>query len=434
MAEIIWIIVALAGHLFFLFWTTFVDFPELLTYPWYIHQGLLPYRDFIIPYTPALNYLLYPVYLILGFSPQSERILAYTVILVTDVTIYFFVKHLTRNRWAAFAALIFFVFWQPIYAGNTLWHETIMTPLFLVVFWLIVRHREKPSFRQAVILGVLLALLTIMKQTAVWFAVIVTLFVGARYIPVIAIIIGLSHMLVWAIYAFLGAGKEYLFWTVSFLFHLSKNPGLYRDLPSRGDLFLILPSLVPLIFLRNRFLIGIIAVLGLFAFPRWDLFRLQPMLGFLAVGVGFIFSNVRYKSWILLLIILVIVGSLRSITRFVMVYDPMQPQFFTKEYEAMVDFTKQHVSGSYAALGSIDYLYFGTGSRPPIPITPLFPWYTSLPGLQSRVIDQLDRVSIPYVLYAPLSPKPEEIGLYLEEKYEKIAPIPGEAGWLYRRK
>lgn len=434
MAEIIWVILALAVHLIYLFRTTFVDFPELLIYPWYIHQGMVPYRDFIIPYTPALNYLLYPIYLLLGFSPQSERIIAYTAILATDVTIYFLVKHLTRNRWAALVSMIFFVFWQPIYAGNTLWHETIMTPIFLVVFWLVIRHRANPSFRRAVIIGILLALLTLMKQTTLLFVLVTMVFIGLPYALVIAAIVGGSHAIVWSVFALLGIGKEYVFWTVGFLLQLFKNPGLYRDLPSRGDLFLILPSLVPLIFLRNRFLIGIIAVLGLFAFPRWDLFRLQPMLGFIAVDVGFIFSKVRYKSWMLFLIILVIVASLRSMKRFIMVYDPMQPTFFTKEYQTLVDFTKKNVDGPYAALGAVESVYFGTLTRPVIPVMPLFPWYATVPGYQQSIIDHLERASLRYVLYAPFEPSPEQLTLYLTQKYEKIAPLPGSGGWLYRRK
>lgn len=434
MAETLWIILALVAHLGYLFKTTFVDFPELLIYPWYIHQGMLPYRDFIIPYTPALNYLLYPLYLLFGFSPQSERIIAYSFILVTDIVIYFLVKHLTRRTWAALVALIFFVFWQPIFAGNTLWHETIMTPLFLLVFWLVVRHNEKTSIRSAVVIGLLLALLTLMKQTAAWFAIPIIVFMGVRNVAIIAIIIGLSHVFVWGIFAFFGVGKEYFFWTVNFLLHLSKNPGLYRDVPSRGDLFLILPSLVPLIFLRYRILFGVIVVLGFFAFPRWDLFRLQPMLGFVAVGIGLVFSKVRYKPWMVMLFILVIIGSVRSMKRFVMVYDPMQPRFFANEYNALIDFTKQHVDGPFAALGTVENIYFGTKTRPAIPVTPLFPWYISLPGYQQSIIDRLEGERLQYVLYAPFVPAPEQLTLYLEEKYEKIGPLPVEGGVLYQRK
>ena len=62
---------ALAAHLWYLFHTTFVDWPEMLIYPYFASRGLMYYRDVSVPFPPLINYFLSLGYHFLGFSPAS---------------------------------------------------------------------------------------------------------------------------------------------------------------------------------------------------------------------------------------------------------------------------------------------------------------------------------------------------------------------------
>ena len=311
----------------------------------------------------------------------------------------------------------------------------------------------------------MLAIATLIKQTAVWPLGTVCLFVWLSHTDkkrgfVHAVSIGAiavaANLLVWGYFVLLGAGSQYGFWVFGFLFKLSSSASMYALPPTRGDITLIIPALIPiavlLLFRQKKqiwLLIALTAALLLSGLPRWGLHRLQPMLAFISVGVGVGIATMyaaKKRSVVsvgIVLLCLVTLGSWRSFRVFTVLRDPMQPTFFDARYQELLSYANTHAPGPVYVLGNYDYLYFGRNERPAVlPWVPLFPWNAQLPGMQKRIITSLESQKVPYILYIPYHQKdgyyldyaPADLLLYVEAKYEKIGALPVPGGWLYTRK
>lgn len=462
--ECILVISALGIHLWYLLHTTFVDWPEMILFPWFLTKDLLYYRDIAIAYAPGINYLLHGAYLLLGYSVASERIIAYICILFTDVLVYLSARKLTRSHWAGGMALFFFVLWQPVYSGNTIWYETVIAPIYLLGYLIILEYCKKPSFRKIVLIGVMLAAATLIKQTAVWAVAAVCLFIliGQRnrqesllHAIVIGFIVAGVNLFAWGYFGLLGAGKEYWFWVFQSLTHFSQGSSLYALAPPRSDITLIIPSFVALgvlvIFNRTKstwLLILLTVVLFFAGLPRWSLHRFQPVLAFLAISFGqmsclLTSKNKRIVAASFLALFIIAAGSWRSFRVFITLRDPMQPQFFGETYKQILSYTREQAPGDVFVLGNYYHLYFGLDQRPAVlPWVPLFPVNAQMPGMQAKLIASIEASKVPYILFVPFHPDsgyydgymPEELFLYVRSKYEKIGAAPIRGGELLRRK
>jgi len=466
-AESLSVIAALSIHLWYLLHTTFVDWPEMLVYPWFLTKNLLYYRDIVLAYVPGAYYILYALYNVFGFSVSSERLIAYLFIGITDLFIYFVARNLTKKRLYALFALVFYVLWQPAFSGNSIWYETLLTPVYLLGYLSVVRYFRKPSVARIVFTGSVLAVASLIKQTAVWSIAVVWLTVwldskdkkaGFVHAAIAGIMPVAANLFVWGMFALSGAGREFGYWAYGFLFDLTQANSYYAQFPARNELAHIGPAFVALAivgFLRFRernirLLILWFAALIAAGLPRWGIHRLQPALAFAAVGLGIFadyFMQVKNNSRrgiLILSALFVMVGTYRSIRVFVDIRDHMQPHFFSGEYQALLDFSKNNLNNKpLFVLGNYDYLYFGLNQRPVVvPWVPMYPWNAQIPGVQDSVIRQLEMKRVPYVLYVPYHGNagyyedyvPESLLLYVENKYEKIAPLPIAGGWLYQRK
>ncbi len=456
---------ALGIHLAYLLRTTFVDWPEMLVYPWFLTRGLLYYRDVVLAYVPGAYYFLYALYSVLGFSPISERVIAYGLIFTTDLLVYAVARVVTGKTLPALAALGFFVFWQPIFSGNTIWYETILAPLYLGVYLVTLRYITKPSQEIAIYLGLLLAAASLIKQTAVWPIAAISLFlffsgkkraVGFKHACIVGALPVAANLLVWGYFAVLGAGREYGFWAYGFLLGLTKADSYYILLPARNEIALIVPAFVPVVWLslRKHMRESLLLMMLLFALvaaglPRWGLHRLQPVLAFASVGFGMYLTHLiaekRRKLFIAGVVTLLVTAALswRSFRVFITLRDPMQPTFFSGTYSRLLEFVKRETRGDLFVYGNYDYLYFGLNARPvALPWVPLFPWNAEVAGMQRRIITALDDNRVPYVLYIPYHPasgyyldyRPVELDTYIAESYEPVGSLPVPGGLLYRRR
>lgn len=457
------ILTALGIHLWYLMHTTFVDWPEMLLYPWFLSQGMMYYRDIVLAYVPGAYYLLHALYSVIGYSVQSERVIAYGFILFTDILVYITVRKLTRSWVAGLGALLFFVLWQPIFSGNTIWYETLLAPIYLGAYLLVLRYSAKPTLGALVPVGLILAAATLVKQTAAWPLLAVCLFIwlsgknkkpGFIHAVIVGLIVVAGQLIVWGYFALLGAGSEYAFWVFGFIGNLSQSASMYALAPPRSDITLILPVVLPLFLLmllrpkkEGWFLIIFTVAVFLAGLPRWGLHRLQPLLAFIAVaGALAVVSMVQKKRFVVfgvMLLCVVAAGSWRSYRVFVTLRDPMQPTFFGKDYEHLLRFLNANAPGPLYVLGNYDYVYFGRNEMPTVvPWVPLFPWNGKVPGMEARLIASIEESKVPFILFVPYhiasgyydGYAPEELFLYVRAKYEKIGAAPVSGGELLRRK
>jgi len=457
------ILSALGIHLWYLSKTTFVDWPEMLLYPWFLSQGMLYYRDVVLAYVPGAYYFLHAFYSVIGYSAQSERAIAYGFILLTDVLVYATARKLTRSWLAGIFALFFFILWQPIFSGNTIWYETILAPMYLGAYLLVLRYGARPTIGSVLPVGLVLASATLIKQTAAWplLAVCVFIWLSAKKKKqgfIHAVVVGLiavgGQLMSWGYYALLGAGSEYAFWVFGFIGNLSQSASMYALAPPRSDITLILPAVIPLFLLillrpkKEGWLLVIFTISVLLAgLPRWGLHRLQPMLAFIAVAGALAGSSLLQKKRFVVVgivaLCLLAAGSWRSYRVFMTLRDPMQPTFFGKDYEHLLRYLGANAPDSLYVLGNYDYVYFGRNEKPTVlPWVPLFPWNGKVEGMEERLIASIEDSKVPFILFVPFHPEsgyydgyaPEALFLYVRAKYEKIGAAPVSGGELLRRK
>jgi len=340
-----------------------------------------------------------------------------------------------------------------------------LDPIYLGTLFFVLWYLNKPTIHKALYIGLMLALASLIKQTAVWSIALVCLFiwlsnrkkiVGFHQALMIGVIPLVANLLVWAYFAVLGAGNEFGYWAYGFLFQLSHASSDYMLPPSRGDIILIIPAFIPIIIVmllsrKSRIILLVcfwVIALIMAGLPRWGLHRLQPALAFSSIGVALfikeiIRQDIKRIFISFCLICFMAVGSWRSFRLFITVRDHMQPKFFTTTYDRLLKIIQAHQGKSFYILGNFDYLYFGMDRRPSVlPWVPLFPWNAQVPGMQERLIASLEKQKVQNIFYMPfhgnkgyyLDYVPNTLLLYILSKYEKISALPVEAGWLFVRK
>ncbi len=473
---ILFLISMLLGfHLIILLLTNFIDWPEMLLYPWFLSKGLLYYRDVVLAYVPGAYYILYGFYKILGFSPSSLRIVAYFFILSSDVLLFWISSQLFKSRFISTVLLLFFMLWLPIFTGNTIWYETILLPFYLLAFYYFYRFIFGGRNKYLFLSGLFFACTLLIKQTAVLpitFSIILFLCQKRRFLykalpqAIAILLVSVTPLLlVWMYYLLHGVGSNFFYWVFIFPSVLTRLDYYYLLSPSLGDIFLIGPAFLPIFFSLVSLLFiwrikqqiwPIIMIIGwsvtlFFAgSSRWGMHRLVPALAFSALAMGYVFTVWKnkifvrgWKKYILsIFLIVLLVGSIRSFAKFIFVREKNATSFFGKEYMSLANFTANKIGNApFFVFGNYDYLYFFFDRKPTVlPWTPMFPWNAKVSGVQEAVVASLEQTEIPYILYIPYHKNsrfyagyyPEVLGDYIFSKYSKLAPLPVD-GWLLKR-
>ena len=92
-------------HLFLLFSLRFIAWPEMILWPYFFLNGLLPYRDIAMAHNPLLIFDLTIFYKIFGISLFNLKLYTWILILITDLLIYWVAEKLTKSK--AIAILVF---------------------------------------------------------------------------------------------------------------------------------------------------------------------------------------------------------------------------------------------------------------------------------------------------------------------------------------
>ncbi|MBU1256088.1 hypothetical protein KKA49_00165, partial [Patescibacteria group bacterium] len=255
-------------HLFFIYLGGYFLSPEFTVYPYLTSIGLKPYVNIVDQHLPIILFGPLSLPHSLTSNPQPLLGLFLSLVAITDLLFFHLIKKTkTKNSilWTALFAASLFVF-----QGNTLWLETFIIPLVLLLFFL-----KRPFF-----VGMLSALIILTRPTLAPAVLLLLIFKKlklSRYL-IAGFLAPLLLTLTYLIYHQLLPDFIYLF----FSFNTTYYSALAGKLPSLRQIALVGLVTIPVLtrlFTNKKYLsIFIIILAFLPAWPRFELTHLQPAI------------------------------------------------------------------------------------------------------------------------------------------------------------
>ena len=291
MTKIILIIIIIF-HSLILSKLIFFPFPELFIYPYLTNHGLKPYSQILDQHFPGLLFL--PINLdSLGMTtPDMARIWLISIVIITQILLFTVTREVLKSSRKAILVNILYLVWQPFFEGWVLWIDNFL-PLFLLpAFYFSIK-------RKYVIVGLILGLAVIFKQTVAPLSILMAGFIlyDTREIKyLIFYLLGLIFPVFLMLAYLFNIGVFYDFWYWTIVFNLTVYAKLGTKIPPTigfvtRALLIYLASIFGLFFKERRvmsilfiFLVGSLAGI----FDRADFVHFQPSLPFalLATALG----------------------------------------------------------------------------------------------------------------------------------------------------
>lgn len=157
-------------YLLLLITTPFNAFPEFYFLPWLVSKGLTPYKDFFDHHGFILYYILAPL-----VKDKSLFWLEcfYLITQLFGLTVFILILRKNTNKVGYIIGSLLYVLFNYYFLGNNIWYENIISPAVLLVYYLLFFT----SFRyKNIILGLLLAFISLIKPSAVIFIIPVLIY------------------------------------------------------------------------------------------------------------------------------------------------------------------------------------------------------------------------------------------------------------------
>ncbi len=392
---------AIVVQLFLLVVTQFTAWPEMISWPYLMGEGWLPYKDIAIAHTPLLFSILSLWYKFVGVGVSQLQVFTWGLIVSTTALVWYVSNNLF-NKKTAVVAVLSYPLLQILYEGNGLWFDLALAPLFLIIFYLV----EKRKYISA---GGVFGVAILTKQTSFWLAIPVAIRLFSlgskkladlekRYVPLLfgvalSILTGIIFMYVSGVLGY------FAHWAIEFgVFTLPRLSGQI-NLPTLMEfskaIVLLIPFTVFAVFSKNSagknlFHYAFFALMGIF--PRWELFHFQPALPFVAIATALAIESI-HKSKLrpifskAVLSFFVLLGALLFV-RYMIIYTNKEIRFYessVKEVSGLVNqiaFPKEEI---YVA-NYWDSLYAFTSTSPSIrPLVPYIPWYLNYKNLDQFI-------------------------------------------------
>jgi hypothetical protein len=377
-------------NVFLLLILNFFPYPELFVYPYLTAHGSVPYAQIFDQHFPGLMFLPVNLYT-LGFTdPQSMRIIQVFIVIVNQILIYKVSGLVIKNKKFILLPNILYLIWQPMLEGYVLWIDTMVTPLVLLGFYMILLSKFKDLrkiFLAGLVLGVALTFKQILVPVIIVFGLAILLKTKR---PKELIIFGVGAAipaLVMVLYfVSLGVWEQFYYWTFTFNVTLFAEFG--RKFASTGEIIKIAPIMglafiigLWLIYKRVifeiKFLFAVFVVCLLFAYARFDFVHLQPALPFAVIllTIGFMHLSKKYfipvaVGYILLVSVLMIRFYPQNIGGKVYFWDNAEKEIFD-QVKSMTN------SGdTIFAFATLAHTYAATNTLPPGKLFVFqFPWF-----------------------------------------------------------
>lgn len=368
----------------------FTAWPEMLTWPYLILQGWLPYRDIAIAHNPLLLLDLVVFFKIFGVGILQLKIYTWFLIFINSLLTYY-VAHKFWSKKAGLISCFIYLVLCIIFEGNGLWFDLALTPFALLLYLFV---KEKKYFYS----GMVFALGFLTKQTFVWFGLVVVLellkstrsrvnnlknFIFGNLIIVLPFLLTLY---------LLGILPNFIDWAVKFgIFYLPKADGQVL-LPTLKQFVFSFTPIAVSFFNPTLLLWMLVGLAGVY--PRFELFHFQPALPFVAIAFSnFIFSyknNFVKYTFLLLASCYMLLGLSRQLggkTRF---YEP-------QVVEVVQEIIKTNPQQIYI-VNYWDNIYALTKTIPATkPLIPYIPWYLDYNNNKELILNDL-KTKIPEII------------------------------------
>ena len=159
----------------------FNDWPEMLSYPYFVNRGYAFYSELIDQHTPLLPYVLALVFRVAPYEPIVLRLSALACHMTTAFMLFFWLKKRAGPATAAISVFIFAAM-SIAFSPSGLWYEDFAMPVLLGAVFCMHRFTfEGGSRNVAIAAGLLFGIGIVIKQTAVYpFAASILFFVLVR--------------------------------------------------------------------------------------------------------------------------------------------------------------------------------------------------------------------------------------------------------------
>jgi len=447
------ILIPLLVHLLLLINTRFTLWPEMVVYPYLLNNNFQLYRDIINPYPPILTWFLAIFAKFFGYLPPPYQILTWVIILIIDLSIYIISQKVFKNKLFALSSVVFFAVLSIPFGVNGLWFDLVQTPFILwalYFFYKFLNAKAKSTLKCNFFISFLLVTIAFfIKQQVFWVALLFVAFGLSKYrFDVLKFLknhyqasLPLGVLFIFHVLYFFVQGTlaNFAFWVFYFpAFLASKMPG-YILLPSAKQMlivFALFVFFVPTMVRKSQILFLVtLAVLILFAYPRFDYFHLVPALAVIAVVFGPNFeylkkSVIHVKGFFLLALIFLGLFTFRYFQN----HWHKEVRFFEQEVlknARVVDLIAEEGKTVYLQ-NAPDQLLSLSGTLPPKPWADDFPWYLEVPNLQKKVVDNLEKDKPRYIIFQPYfegekyglgSYRPDDIADYIDNNYVNFAQI-----------
>lgn len=381
-------------QLLVLFKTSYTVWPEMVLHPYLLNHGFVLYRDIITPYFPLMLWILGLIAKVFGESILLLKMTTYTIIVLTDVCVFFATARLSKDKLKALLAVGVYAILQISYGGNALWLELFLTPL--VIFSLATVYLDYSSRKKIILAGVGLGLAVLVKQNAVFFYLpCLYLLLRKRFYEMEAWLVFPLIVMLFGLFIYLNLSNltaDFYTWALKLPSTFTKQPGFISMPAIRQYPYILFPALsvVAIYFWNTKeklfWILSLVIALS-FAFPRYEDFHLQVFVGLSAVLL--VFLPKRFLT-AFLLIALIIFG------RNELLHFGKTDRFLDQPTFSLA----QKISGydSVYLINSPELAYFLADKLPPKPWATNFPWYFEQPNFQEKYVKSLEEEKIQYIV------------------------------------
>ncbi|WKZ25966.1 MAG: glycosyltransferase family 39 protein [bacterium] len=362
----------------------FTAWPEMLAWPYLMLQGWLPYRDIGIAHNPLLLLDIAIYYKIFGVGIMQLKIYTWILIAINIYLVYFVTKQFWSRKTAYFSTFLYLLL-AIVYEGNGLWFDLALTPFAILLFYFL-------KSKNYLWTGIIFALGFLTKQTFVYFAVPIVLFLlqsGQYRKNILNLVVGSGVVITFflILLGLLGILDDYYSWAIQFgIFYLPQAGGQVSLPNLKQFIFGLSPFMLSM--LSKEYLILTFAFVGLLGvYPRWELFHFQPALPFLAIALSVVILDnkrklVRLAAFILTVCFLSI-GIYRQFGT--------TTRFYEEDVKVVVALitTHQPQVNSLYIINYWDSLYALTNTQPPKPLIPYIPWYLNYDNNLVKITNNL---------------------------------------------